>query len=162
MSIVTQAIGFVFVSLIVINGLLGGGVWDAIGTFATEAEKEEARADIKCGTGYLLYMPVTDFHGIEIPTPSYSNVIVAALIALSIIMVMRITTGIKWKFMYSLYIFIGTWVLIKIIGFILIQTSSPECVTWAAEVVEQTSGFYEIAAAGGALWGLKILWGLRK
>lgn len=162
MSIITQTIGFIFVSLIVINGLLGGGVADAIGTFATDEEKEQARADIICGTGYLLWTPVTDFHGVDIPTPSYSNVLVAALVALSIILILRITTGIDWKFMYSIYIFIGVWIGIKLLGFIMLQMSGPECMAWAETTVEKTSGFYDVAAFGGGLYGLKILWGLRK
>lgn len=162
MSIMTQAFGFVLVSLIVINGLLGGGVVDAIGTFATDEEKSEARADIICGTGYLLWTPVTNFYGIDIPTISYSNVIVAALVALSLILILRITTGIKWKFMYSIYIFIAAWVGIKLLGFVLLQVSGPECILWAESTVEQTSGFYDVAAAGGALYGLKMVWGMRK
>lgn len=162
MSFVTQALGFIFVSLIVINGLTGGSVTNAIGTFATDDEKEQARADIICGTGYLLWTPVTDFHGIDIPTPSYSNVLVAALVTLSIILILRITTGIKWKFMYSIYIFIATWIGIKLLGFLMLQMSAPECMVWAESTVEQTSGFYEVAAFGGSVYGLKILWGLRK
>ena len=172
MSLVTQAIGFIFVSLVVINGLLGGGVWDAVGAFATDAEKEEARNDIMCGTGYLMYTPVTDFNvtgfdgtnlcTIDVPAPSWSNVFIAGLVALSLIMILRITTGIKWKFIYSIYIFIAAWIGIKILGFILMQMSGPDCTAWAVEAVDQTSGFYEVAAAGGTFWGIKILWGLRK
>lgn len=162
MTIVTQAIGFVFVSLIVINGLLGGGVLDAIGTFATDEEKEQARADIMCGTGYLMYTPTADFYGLEIPAPSYTNVVVAALIALSLILILRIATGIDWKFKYSIFIFLGVWIAIKLIGFILLQMSGPGCVVWAQGMVEQTSGFYDVAALGGAIYGLKLVWGLRK
>ena len=36
------------------------------------------------------------------------------------------------------------------------------CEVWAQEMVAQTSGIYSVAALGGSLWGLKIIWGLRK
>ena len=162
MSVVTQAIGFVFISLIVINGLLGGGVVNAIGTFATDEEKELARADIICGTGYLMYTPTAEFYGFEIPAPSYTNVVVAALIALSLILIIRVATGIDWKFKYSILIFLGVWIAIKLTGLIFLQISGPECVVWAEQMVEQTSGFYDVAALGGALYGLKLVWGLRR
>lgn len=165
MSIITQAGAFVLVSLIIVNGILGGGVADAIGTFATDEEKEQARADIMCGTGYLLYTPIETYTilgmDIDVPMPSYANVILAALIAMSMIMVIRITTGIKWKFKYALGIFVGTWVGLKILGLILMG-SVDGCMVWAETMVEQTSGFYEVAALGGSLYGLKIIWGIRK
>lgn len=162
MSILTQALGFIFVSLIVINGMLGGGVWDAIGTFATDEEKEQARLDIMCGTGFLMWTPTADVWGLDVPVPSYSNVIVAALIALSLILIIRVTTGIDWKFKYSIITFFTVWVLIKIFGYALMLASGQECMVWAEEMVVTTSGFYDVAAAGGALWGLKIVWGLRR
>ena len=162
MSILTQAVGFVIISLIVINGLLGGGVIDAIGTFATDEEKEQARADILCGTGYLMYTPTAEFCGFDIPSPSYTNIVVAALIALSIILIVRVTTGIDWKFKYSILVFVGAWIAIKLVGFILLQVSSPDCMVWAEDMVDKTSGFYDVAALGGALYGLKLVWGLRK
>lgn len=162
MSIVTQATGFVFVSLIVINGLLGGSVVDAIGTFATNDEKAQARLDLMCAAGYLMWTPTTDVYGFDIPSPSYTNVILAALISLSAILVIRIATGFDWKFKYSIVLFIFVWFAIKILGYILMYSAGDYCVAWAEEMVEQTGGFYDVAALGGAAWGLKILWGIRK
>lgn len=162
MSIITQAIGFCFVALVVINGLLSGAVVDAFTDFSTAEEKEQARIDLMCGSGYLLFMPTEDFHGLDVPIPNYTNVIIAALISLSLIMLIRIATGIDWRFKYSIALFILVWILIKIIGLILMKTAGASCESWAQEMVEQTSGIYSIAALGGSLWGLKIIWGLRK
>lgn len=162
MSIVSQAFGFVLVSLIVINGLLGGGVVDAIGTFATDDEKEQARLDLMCGAGYLMWTPTTDIYGFDIPSPSYTNVILAALITLSMVLVIRIATAIDWSFKYSIILFIVVWFAIKIIGYLLMYSAGDYCTAWAVEMVEQTGGFYDVAALGGAAWGLKILWGIRK
>lgn len=162
MSLVSQAFGFALVSLIVINGLLGGGVVDAIGTFATDAEKEQARLDIMCGAGYLLYTPTTEIWGFDVPSPSYTNVILAALISLSAILVIRIATGIDWKFKHSIILFVAVWFAIKILGYLLMVAAGDYCVAWAEDMVEQTGGFYDVAALGGAAWGLKILWGIRK
>lgn len=162
MSIVTQATGFVLVSLIVINGLLSGAVVDAFTDFATNEEKEQARIDLMCGGGYLLYMPVVDWHGIDIPIPNYTNVIIAALISLSLVMLIRISTGVDWRFKYSIGLFILVWFVIKIIGLILMKIAGAGCEVWAQEMVAQTSGIYSVAALGGSLWGLKIIWGMRK
>ena len=162
MSLFSQAIGFVILSLIIINGMIGGGVVDAIGLFATEEETAKARADIICGAGYLMYSPTTDVYGVNVPAPSYSNVIVAAFISMAIIMFIRITSGIQWKFLYSLYLFVGVWIGIKILGYLMLLASGETCVVWAEEMVSGTSGFYDIAAIGGSYWGLKIIWGLRK
>jgi len=162
MSLLTQTVGFVLVSLVVINGLIGGGVVDAIGTFATDEEKEQARLDLMCGLGYLLFTPATDVYGVDVPSPSYTNVIIAALITLSAIMIVRITTSVKWSFKYTIYMFVGVWIGIKVLGFILMQMSGPDCVAWAEMNIDKTSGFYEIAAIGGSLWGVRLLWNLRK
>lgn len=162
MSFVMQAIGFIFVSLIVINGLLGGGVVEAIGTFATEEETAQARLDLSCGLGYMMYKPVTDFHGINVPMPSYANVAIASLLALCIILIIRVTTGIAWKFKYSLLMFLASWIMIKVAGAALMAYAGNDCMTWAEEAFASTSGFYEIAAAGGILWGIKTVWGFRK
>lgn len=162
MSLFSQAIGFVILSLIIINGMIGGGVVDALGVFATEEETAKARADIICGVGFLMYSPTTDVYGVPVPSPSYSNVIIAALIAMAIIMIIRITSGIEWKFLYSVYLFIGVWIAIKVIGYIMLVMSSDTCMMWAEEKIAKASGFYDIAAIGGSYWGLRIIWNLRK
>ena len=162
MSLVSQAVGFVFVSLIVINGLLSGAVVDAFTDFSTAEEKEQARIDLMCGSGYLLFMPTENWYGIEVPIPSYTNVIIAALISLSLVMLIRIATGIDWRFKYSIGLFIFVWFAIKIIGFMLMKTAGADCEVWAQDMVSQTEGIYSVAALGGSLWGLKIIWGLRK
>lgn len=162
MSILSEALVFVFVSLVVINGLLGGGVADAIGTFATDEEKQVAREDIMCGIGYLLWTPTTDVYGIDFPAPSYTNIVVAALLSLSIILIIRITTAVEWSFKYSVLTFIAVWLGVKLLGYILLSMSSDTCMVWAEEMMSKTSGFYDVAAAGGAVWGLKIVWGMRK
>ena len=162
MSIVTQVIGFIFISLIVINGILGGSVVDAVGTFTTAEEKEQARLDLSCGLGYMMYKPVQDVGGINIPMPSYTNVFIAAAIALSIILIIRITTGIDWEFKYSIIVFVLTWIGIKVLGYTLMMYAGNDCTTWADEMFNKTSGIYDVAAAGGSLYFLKIVWGLRK
>ena len=162
MSIVTQAAGFVLVSLIVINGLLGGSVVDAIGTFATNDEKAQARLDLMCGAGYLMFTPTTEVWGFDIPSPSYTNVILAALLSLSMVMIIRIATAIEWSFKYSIILFIVVWFAIKIIGYLLMYSAGDYCTAWAEDMVKQTGGFYDVAALGGAAYGLRLIWNLRK
>ena len=162
MSLITQILGFVLVSLVIINGLLAGAVVDAVGTFATEEESAQARTDLSCGVGYMLYKPVTDIGGINVPMPSYTNVFIAASLTLGIIVFIKVATAIKWNFKKSLIAFVLVWISIKVLGYALMMYGGNECITWAESMFDKTGGFYDVAAAGGSLYFLKIAWGMRK
>ena len=151
MGLLGQLIGFMIFSLIIVNGLTHGAVWDSIDYFATAEEKAEARADLKCLSGYLMYMPTTDVYGVDVPAPSYANVILAIMATFILIMLIEIPSRFDFSPVQSVILFVIVWVVIKVIGFYYIMTSTDNCMVWATESGEKVSGIY---LAGGGAAGL--------
>ena len=147
MGLLGQLISFMIVSLIILNGITGGLVWDSINHFATAEEKEVARTDLKCLSGYLMYMPTTDVWGLEIPVPSYANVILAIMATFILIMLIEIPSRFDFSPVQSVVLFVIVWVVIKATGLYFINTSTDSCMVWATESAEKASGIY--LASGG-------------
>ena len=147
MGLLGQLIGFMIVSLIILNGITTGLVWDSIDHFATAEEKAVARADLRCLSGYLMYMPTTDVYGLEIPVPSYANVILAIMATYILIMLIEIPSRFDFSPLHSVALFVIVWIVIKAIGFYYINTSTDNCMVWATDSAEKASGIY--LASGG-------------
>lgn len=126
MTSIYRAIGVVLALLIVANGLLQGAVQEKVVEIITSEEKQEMRNTFYCVAGLMLYPPVKEVWGINIPIPSLDDILItAALTSVILFFTHLINQKLNWK--HAVGIFIIIWISIRLMGLLLITISGDDC-----------------------------------
>lgn len=146
-----------FALLIVANGIFQGAVKDAVIEIATSNEKQEMRNTLICLTGLMMYPPVKEVWGINIPIPSFDDVIIAGALTSAILFFLHmINRNLNWK--HAVFIFVAIWFTYRMIGWGLITMSGDNCQSVMADMEGTMMGI----AAVASLLGLGTIYKIAK
>ena len=113
---------FVLVSL---NVLTGGYLEEKIMESLFSGQGNILIANSLCLVGVLLYNPVHNIGGYDLPMPTAVNVMVSLLLTTLIVYFMDLRYTLLWK--DYLVIFLASWVFVKMVAFALIRNSVAGC-----------------------------------
>lgn len=129
---------FALFALIGLNILSGGFVEEQLDSAIHGEQGQFVLDGSLCLIGLMLYNPMWDISGISVPAPSVLNVSIALIISAVVIFFLEI----KYDLEYLDYLKVITsiWVLLKIIGWWLVNNSIDSC----GDMVGQDMGIVSI------------------
>ena len=143
--------------MVLANGLFGGAVSDAVMDVATSDEKQEMRNTFYCLAGLMMYPPVKDVWGINIPIPSFDDVVVAGALTSAVLFFLHlIKQDLNWK--HAIGLFVAFWLAYRMIGLLLISLSGDGCQT----VMEDMASTMSSVAYVSSLLGLRVIYKVMK
>jgi hypothetical protein len=152
MSLV-QVVIIIAALLIVANGMLDGAVEEGLKDIATNEEKQELRNSLTCTAGLLMYPPVKNVWGVDVPIPSFDDLLFSFVITGVILFLMNlINLHQTWK--AAVIIFVVVWFAFRLTGLLLIKTSGVGCEDAMQDMAGLLDGMYTLSA----LLGLGILY----
>ena len=154
---ITKIAIILFALLIVANGIFHGAVKDSVIEIATSDEKQEMRNTLVCLTGLMMYPPVKDVAGINIPIPSFDDVIISGALTSAILFFLHmVNQKLNWK--HAVGIFVALWFTYRMTGWILITMSGDNCQSVMADMEDTMIGIATVAS----LLGLGTIWKVAK
>ena len=147
MNLRKSALYFVAI-LVLLNGMTGGTVLDSTLSTLTSEDKAAFRSEIYCILGLLIYTPVREVWGFQLPCPSFGDLTLSAAITSVLIFMLHITGHTQgWK--RVLEIFVVVWILFKIFGLFLIYYSGDTCIIRLTDSAGIYNGIYQLFALLG-------------
>ena len=114
----------------------------------TSEESAALRAEIYCIAGLLIYTPVKEVCGLQVPWPSFSDLALATSTTSILLFILHVTGHTQgWK--RSALIFTGIWLVLKLFGSALIHLSGDSCVACLNESIGLFDGLYQLTALLG-------------
>ena len=142
--------------LVIANGVLSGAVSDAVVEVATSDEKQEMRNTFYCLTGLMMYPPVKEVWGINIPIPSFDDIIIAGALTTTTLFLLHLIKKNNWKFAVGL--FVAFWLSYRMFGLILISFSGDGCQT----VMDDMASTMGSIAYVSSILGLGVIYKIAK
>ncbi|HET8687498.1 MAG TPA: hypothetical protein VFM18_12660, partial [Methanosarcina sp.] len=110
-------------------------------------DKAAFRSEIYCIIGLLIYTPVRDL-GLQVPCPSFSNLILSAA-AISVVIFLMHITGYTQGWKRVIQIFVVLWIIFKLFGLSLINTSDDTCIAYLNDSEGLCNSLYQLLALMG-------------
>ena len=142
--------------LVIANGILGGAVSDAVVEVATSDEKQEMRNTFYCLAGLVLYPPVKEVWGINIPIPSFDDIIIAGALTTTTLFLLHLIKINNWKLAVGL--FVAFWLSYRMFGLLLISFSGDGCQT----VMDDMASTMGSIAYVSSILGLGVIYKIAK
>lgn len=134
--------------MVIANGVFGGAVSDAVVDVATSDEKQEMRNTFYCLAGLMMYPPVKEVWGINIPIPSLDDIIVAGALTTTVLFFLHlIKHDLNWK--HAVGLFVLFWLAYRLTGLILISFSGDGCQTVMDDMASTMSSVAYISSILG-------------
>ena len=137
-----------FALLIVANGIFQGAVKESVIEIATSDEKQEMRNTFVCLMGLIMYPPVKEVWGINIPIPTFDDVLIAGGVTSAIVWGLHIINQ-KPDWRYLVGIFVILWLAYRMIGWALITMSGDNCQSVMADMESTMIGIGAVASLLG-------------
>ena len=142
--------------MVIANGLFSGAVSDAVVDVATSDEKQDMRNTFYCLAGLMMYPPVKEVWGINIPIPSFDDIIIAGALTTTTLFFLHLIKINNWKLAVGL--FVAFWISYRLIGLMLISFSGDGC---QAVMDDMASTMGSIAYVSSIL-GLGVIYKIAK
>lgn len=159
-------VGLFAVALLMVNAYTGGAVEDGIKDFAFSPEDtwQEKRESAACFIGQVLYEPSyeKDILGktVRIPRWELGDFFIAIFLTTIIMLLINMVhSGSSIGVVKMIGIFIAMMIFIKLLGYMLICASGPECITYHDRIGGSYADALEAGAGAGAL---AMVWKLMK
>ena len=134
--------------MVIANGIFSGAVSDAVVDVATSDEKQEMRNTFYCLAGLMMYPPVKEVWGINIPIPSLDDTIVAGALTTTVLFFLHlIKRDLNWK--HAVGLFVLFWLAYRLTGLILISFSGDGCQTVMDDMASTMSSVAYISSILG-------------
>ena len=125
---IARSVMIVIGLMVIANGIFGGAVSDAVVDVATSDEKQEMRNTFYCLAGLMMYPPVKEIWGINVPIPSFDDIIVAGALTSAVLFFLHlIKHDLNWK--HAVGLFVIFWLTYRMTGLLLISFSGDGCQT---------------------------------
>ena len=142
--------------MVLANGLFDGAVKDAVVEVATSDEKQEMRNTFYCLAGLVMYPPVKEVWGINIPIPSFDDIIIAGALTTTTLFFLHLIKINNWKLAIGL--FVAFWLSYRMFGLILISFSGDGCQT----VMDDMASTMSSIAYVSSILGLAVIYKIAK
>ena len=159
-------IGVFAVALLMYNAYSGGAVEQGITDFIFSSDEtwQEKRESVACFLGQVLYEPSyeKDILGktVRIPRWELGDIFIAIFMTtLAMLAINMVHSGSSIGLVKMIGIFIAALIAIKLIGYLLICASGPECITYHDRIGGSYADALEAGCGAGAL---AMVWKLMK